>query len=68
MIGLRRDAKRKVNEAKSLRLKEGHQKEYSEIQKEVKKALRTDKRAHIDALAQKQKRQPIEESKETFTK
>ncbi|XP_061188858.1 uncharacterized protein LOC133197034 [Saccostrea echinata] len=53
MIDSRRDAKKKVNEAKSLRLKERHQREYSEIEKEVKKALRADKRAHIDDLATK---------------
>lgn len=53
MIGSKRDAKKKVNEAKSLKLKERHQTEYSEIQKEVKKTLRTDKRAHIDAIATK---------------
>lgn len=40
MIGERRDAKKKLNEAKSLRLKERRQNEYSKIQKEVKKALR----------------------------
>ena len=53
MIGSREDAKKKVNEAKSLKLKERHQTEYSEIQKEVKKTLRTDKRANRDELATK---------------
>lgn len=52
MIGSREDAKKKVNEAKSLRLKEIHQKAYSKIQKEMK-VLRTDKRANRDELATK---------------
>lgn len=52
MIGSREDAKKKVNEAKSLRPKEIHQKAYGKIQKEMK-VLRTDKRANRDELATK---------------
>lgn len=51
MIETRKCTKKKILEAKSLRLKEKHQQDYSEIQKQVKKAVRTDRRAYIDALA-----------------
>jgi hypothetical protein len=53
MIESRKEAKKKVNETKSERLKQKHQNEYCKIQKEVKKALRTDKRTYIDDLAER---------------
>jgi hypothetical protein len=53
MIDSRKKAKKKVIETKSERLKQKHQHEYSKIQKEAKKALRTDKRTYIDDLAER---------------
>lgn len=47
--GSRRDAKKNVNEVKS----PTHQKEYSDLQKEVNKTLRTDTIAHINGKATK---------------
>ncbi|XP_048753558.2 craniofacial development protein 2-like [Ostrea edulis] len=52
-ISAGRDIKKKMNEAKSSRLKERLQLEYSEIQRDVKKITRTDKRSYMDKLASK---------------
>ena len=52
-INARREIKNRMNEAKSSQLKERFQLEYSEIQRDVKKMTRTDKRSYMDSLASK---------------
>ena len=48
-----RDTKKKLNEAKSQRLKERYQLEYSQIHRNVNRMVRNDKRSHMDSLAEK---------------
>ncbi|XP_063435686.1 craniofacial development protein 2-like [Mytilus trossulus] len=52
-IIIRRDTKKKLNEAKSQRLKERYQLEYSQIHRNVNRMVRNDKRAHMNSLAEK---------------
>ena len=50
-IDERKATKKKLNDAKSQRLKEQLQSRYSELDKEVKRKTRADKRAFIENLA-----------------
>ncbi|XP_076109491.1 uncharacterized protein LOC143078515 [Mytilus galloprovincialis] len=52
-IIIRRETKKKLNEAKSQRLKERYQLEHSQIHRNVNRMVRNDKRANMDSLAEK---------------
>ncbi|CAC5359838.1 unnamed protein product [Mytilus coruscus] len=50
-INIRRQAKKKVNDTKSPRLKDKYQQDYSDIHRNVKTLVRADKRRFMDNLA-----------------
>ena len=50
-IDNRRTLKKKLTDAKSGRLRQRYQQQYSEADRQVKRLIRADKRAYIDGLA-----------------